>query len=74
MSATSDSCSVIPRAKALQGGQIGPHAVGVDVTVEGDGWKACAGDPVISARLGRILVKWVTLEDMHQDWIRIETR
>ena len=30
-------------AKVLQGGQVGPHAVGVDGTVEGDGWKAWAG-------------------------------
>jgi len=27
-------------------------------------WKACSGDPVISACLGKILVKWVTVEDM----------
>jgi hypothetical protein len=37
-------------------------------------WKACLGDPVISARLGKILVKWVAVEDILQDSIRIETR
>jgi hypothetical protein len=25
-------------------------------------WKACSGDPVISARLGKDLVKWVVVE------------
>ncbi len=34
--------------------------------------KACLGDPVISARLGKILVKWVAVEDMLRDWIHIE--
>ncbi len=28
--------------------------------------KACSDDPVISARLGKDLVKWVTVEDMLQ--------
>ena len=33
--------------------------------------KACSGDPVISACLGKDLVKWVAVEDMLQDWIYI---
>jgi hypothetical protein len=35
-------------------------------------WKACPGDPMIYARLGKILVKWVAVvEDMLQDWMHI---
>jgi hypothetical protein len=37
-------------------------------------WKASSGDPVISARLGKILVKWVAVEDILEDSIRIETK
>ncbi len=31
--------------------------------------KACSGDPVISACLGKDLVKWVTVEDMLQQLV-----
>jgi hypothetical protein len=34
-------------------------------------WKACLGDPVISACLGKDLVKWVVVEDILQDWIYV---
>ena len=34
-------------------------------------WKAWSGDPVISTRLGKVLVKWVAVEDMLRNWIYI---